>query len=690
MRTNHLRTISQWFWWEDLDFPNPAVEERIRKNVEAAAAAKVELAVVFGYHFRWDYIYNFDLVHKLIAFAVNEYHKHGIKVIDHHSAVLTYRPRNWNDRQENFNKNHHHVPMTPDPAIIGDLHYAGKRLNDLRQLRTDDNSPLWLPSYHCEIFCVNNPDFRHAYRAYVQRLFAETGIDGLMCDDVCYYGRWGACGCPHCRQKFRALTGKTLPPSTDFNFWGNYDNPDFRVWVAQHVKDGRDFLAMVRESIPKDAILTSCCSSSTYRYNDGSGLDLSVWESSLNAVMLEMCGNISGDKNSIEVRIPDMLLNCGIAERRDLPCLGLGYAFFPAEGFRTWSLTKFFNSDVWISSHKTRCGLTTEEQRALPDEPEIVHEAYNFDAAHPELSELDDLAEIAVYFSSPSRNFNGKSSMDYVDGFKGVIRGLYRANIGVNVICVLPEDASKVKYLVLTDVDCLNDAERAALDRYMANGGTVIACGLLGGKDELGNDHADGSYLKKFGIDPIRPTADNSLPKEFRPVFFNHNFYEIPGVAADKVEYNVLKAPGEANEFGFYALNKNLYWSNVRAHAEGQAENIVTMLASMITQPLNVKLPDSLRYRVYRAKDGGYVIHFMPINVTGNLHPTLRLHKVGQPVVESLNYEALTGSVEISGAISGGTLYAADFDKPVTASAQDGKVTFDLDGLKRFFSIKVN
>ena len=61
MRTNHLRTISHWFTWEDMDFPNPAVEERIRQKVAAAAAAKVELAVVFGYHFRWDYLFNFDL-----------------------------------------------------------------------------------------------------------------------------------------------------------------------------------------------------------------------------------------------------------------------------------------------------------------------------------------------------------------------------------------------------------------------------------------------------------------------------------------------------------------------------------------------------------------------------------------------------------------------------------------------------
>ena len=45
MRTNHYRTISHWFCWEDLDFPNPAVEERIRKKAADAAATAQAAAV---------------------------------------------------------------------------------------------------------------------------------------------------------------------------------------------------------------------------------------------------------------------------------------------------------------------------------------------------------------------------------------------------------------------------------------------------------------------------------------------------------------------------------------------------------------------------------------------------------------------------------------------------------------------
>ena len=688
MRTNHYRTISHWFNWEELDFPNPGVEERIRKKVAAAAAAKVELAVVFGFHFRWDYVYNFDLVHKLIEFTVNEYHKYGIKVIDHHSAVLTYRPRSWQDRRDNFNMNHHHVPMTPDPAFIDQLAYAGKSLNSFRQKRTDDNTPLFLPSYHCDVFCVNNPDFRFAYRAYVQRMFAETNVDGLMCDDVGHYGRWGSCVCEHCRKKFRDMTGKALPPASDFNFWGNYDNPDFRAWIYQHMRDGRDFLQMVRDSIPAGKLLTTCCSCSTWKLNDATGLDLSIWQEPLNMVMLEMCGNISGDKNSIETRIPDMLLNCGIAERRNTPCLGLGYAFFPDEGFRTWSLNKFFNSDSWISTHKARCGLTFEQQCALPDEPEIVHEAYNFDAAYPELSELDDIAEVAVLLSGNSRNYNGGFVEDYACGFAGVLRELYRANVTATVTAWIPENADKIKYLVLSDADCLSNAERTALDKYCAAGGKLIINGLCGGRDDSGKKADADSYLVKFGLEPIAPVLDRTMSSEVRDTYFRYTFWELNGPVPAQVEYKAAQPLAGANEFGFYKLSENVLWSPNRCHDPENARQTAAMLKNMISEPLKLDVPDSVRYRIYKSKDNSFVVHFMPVNITGILHDSIKLHG-SNPIVKGLVYEDLTGIVKISGDISSCTLYAADLDAARTCQVSNGVASVDLTGLKRFFSVKV-
>ena len=333
--------------------------------------------------------------------------------------------------------------------------------------------------------------------------------------------------------------------------------------------------------MPKDAILTSCCSSSVGRYNDCVGLDLSVWEDSLNCVMLEMCGNISGGPNGIENRIPNMQLNCGIAERKNIPCLGLGYAFFPDEGFRTWSLNKFFNSDSWISTHKTRCGLTFEEQCQLPDEPEIVHEAYNFDAKYPELSNLNDTASVAVYFSSASRNFNGNYQDDYENGFVSTIKSLYRENIASNVICRLPLDANKIKVLILTDCDCLSQEEQQSIDNYKSCGGIVIATGLLGARDSSGADIPNGSYLKKFGVDPIRPNIDRSLDLETRQRYFHYRFDFPKGNSPSELEYTSQNKL-IFDEYNFTKLADNFYWTFKRSHAPGQDEKLAKFVNTLI------------------------------------------------------------------------------------------------------------
>ena len=459
------------------------------------------------------------------------------------------------------------------------------------------------------------------------------------------------------------------------------------MWIKQHATDGRDFLAMVRDAIPAGKLLTSCCSSSTGKSNDSTGLDLSVWGSSLNTVMLEMTGNISGDKNAIEIRIPDMLLNGGIAERGNMPCLGMGYAFFPEEGFRTWSLNKFFNSDSWISTHKPRCGLTFEEQCQLPDEPEIVHEAYNFDARYPELSELTDTAQVAVLFSSNSRSFNGSFSEDYVNGFKDIVRALYRSNVAVNVTHLIPENAAKIKYLILSNCDCLSDEELAMLKDYQQKGGIVIATGLLGGRDELGNARESGSLLKNYGITPKLPKVDRTLPPEVRQEYIQHTFWEIPGSIPAMTEFDGKENLPAADEYGFYKLSGSLLWSPLLGHGEGQAENIAGMLKNMIGNELQITLPDSLRYRIYTDAKGDYAVHFMPITITANMHPTIRLQKTGHPIVQSLNYEDLTGCVEITGKIKAVKLYSPDLPEVKTIPAADGKAVIDLTGLRRFFSV---
>ena len=663
------RAVSHWFNWSDLDYPGVDVEARIDKLAAEASQAGVNLVMIFGFHLRWDFIYCFDSVHKLLKYTADAYHRHGIKVMDHHSAVLTHRPRNWNGRIDTSIRNHHHVPLTPSPEIIPFLQYDGTLLNSWRQKRVDKDDAAFIACYQAEHFCVNNPDFRHAYLAYAKRLFAETGIDGLMCDDVIYYGHWGVCGCTHCQNKF----GVSLPPPDDAVFWGNYQNPLWRKWVDMRYHDAQDFLQLVRGVIGPDALLTTCCSSSTRKTLDASGMDMALLNPPLSMTMLEMCGEIAGGKAGLTARMPDILLHKAISERRQIGCLGLGYAFYPDSAFLVWSLNKFFGADAWVSSLKGRLGISDRAAEALPMEPELVKEAYNFERRYPHLFKSESAAEIAVYYSNSSKVFNGDCADDYCAGYANLIKELFTCDVSFAVVDEIPA-AGHYKLLILADCGCLSAGQRQALTAYLEQGGQIVAAGLLGSFDETGNP-VPAPWLVNYTI----PPADRSSRK-------TDAFFEMWGHDPKREIAGMLDAEPDWREFksGIGIL----YWNRIRLHIAGHAEIVRKKIQTLVKPQLAIDKPDNLNYQIYYS-DESLIIHFMPSGMKVNYHESLKNQITHERVVQSIGYQDLTGEVVINGKFASATLYSADLMEPRELNLTPDRAIASLSGLKRFFTIEL-
>ncbi len=681
----HYRTISCRLSWEDLDFPNSGIKKKFLDRAKADHEAGVEMVMIFGFHFRWDFLCCFETVHALVKFIADAYHTYGIKVMEHHSAVLTHRPRNWDGREHTFQYNHHHVPFTPDREVAARLSYNGSLINSWREIRVDDNTPVFVDCYQAENYCPNNPDFQKAYQAYVTRLFQETGVDGLMCDDVCRYAHWAACGCEHCRSSFRQLTGRALPGANDWEFWGNFDNPDFRCWVEFRYTVGRDFLAGVRRAMPPGTLLTTCCSKSSRKNSDADALDLAIWQPAINAVMLEMCGNITGTgPRSMIQRVPDVMLHHTIGRTLHGPVLGMGHAYYPDEAFLVWSFNRFFNNDVWIGSHKARLGVDYEEQKKLPDEAEMAKEAYLYEKRHQELFEVDDLTPLGVYYSPASRSFNGDSWEDYVTGFHDTIRALYSSDQPFAVTPMVP-DPKQIPFLLLTDCDCLSDGELAALENYRANGGTLLISGLFGNRDAHGALRKTPA-LTIYGLSQQLPEVARELPAKQR-FFDQFGWGEIHRDIPPEVAFSGKLSPKCE---GFHLLAERLWWTPLRAHDAANREKIIAAIITRIPEaPLQVKTPKQLRYRLYKAKNDGYVIHFMPTDLTSVPHEYLRFQGKGDPVIREVHYTELTGTIELKGDFQQATLFTPDKTEPISLPVNQGQTTIRLDGLKRFFSIRI-
>jgi hypothetical protein len=61
-----IRAFSWWLEWEDLQWPAPEIKAKIKKRALAAASGESNLAIIFGAHFRWDFLPIFDRLHGLI------------------------------------------------------------------------------------------------------------------------------------------------------------------------------------------------------------------------------------------------------------------------------------------------------------------------------------------------------------------------------------------------------------------------------------------------------------------------------------------------------------------------------------------------------------------------------------------------------------------------------------------------
>ena len=230
------RAVSWRLTWEDLAWPNEALMDKIRQRADRCAASSVNCCIFFGGHFRWDFMPLWGRLHDMIRFIGTELHQRQIVLFDHHSSVLTHRPRNREEALNIWRKFRGHVPFYPSSEAAATLQFNGSRLNDWRMIDVETGQPLYLPTYNAEQYCMNNPAFRAAYVCYLKQLRTETGIDGLMSDDGIFYGDWRACACSDCRKRFKKEYGHTLPPVSDTGFWGNRRSEAFRDWIAMRYR----------------------------------------------------------------------------------------------------------------------------------------------------------------------------------------------------------------------------------------------------------------------------------------------------------------------------------------------------------------------------------------------------------------------------------------------------------------------
>ena len=377
-----------------------------RCKAEKFAESNITTAMIYGCHFRWDYLPYFTILHDYLATVSEELSKYGIEFMDHHSVSLAHRYDTVEEMRHVMVHSNVHVPFSPSREMAATWEYKGKRLNDWRMIDVRDGKPLHLPQYAAEGFCHRNPEFKEAYQDYAVRLIRDTGIKGLMADDTTFFTGYSACGCKYCRQALKDKTGIDLPPIEDKSFWGNWDNPAWKAWIDLRFDAGASFHKELREKLPKDFLLMSCCSESDNVHALEGGSDARKYLEGTNYVNLEMVGNVPPYKNdtyTVNEPISKKLISAShhqaVAKEKNVRCYGLGFGFSEPTSNVIWAINKVLDSDCHFSTLKPRLGLPESVLEALPEAEDVVGRAYTFEAEHPDLFDAEHFAEVGVYFS---------------------------------------------------------------------------------------------------------------------------------------------------------------------------------------------------------------------------------------------------------------------------------------------------
>lgn len=678
------RAVSWWLTWDDLTWPNPELMDKVRRRADKCAENGVNCCLIFGAHFRWDFMPIWGRLHDELRFIADELHQRKILLFEHHSSVLTHRPRNREETLNIWQRNRHHVPFYPSIEEAATWRFNGSLLNDWRMLDVETGMPIYLPAYNAEQFCMNNPAFRAAYAEYVKRLHADTGMDGLMSDDNIFYADWRACSCVHCKERFKREYGHELPPVSDSNFWGNRRSEGFKDWITMRFRSSGEFLADVKRVLPKDFPLLTCCSSSDSHYLPAFGMSYEDFIAHCNHVLLEMVGSTPSLAGTWDDRIPSQLLHLGIAREAKAPCFGLGYGFFPDTAFFIWAVNKFLGSDSWLSTLKGRLNASPTELASLPDDSEVVGEGYRWERDHPGLFVGEVDTDLAVFFSRVTRDNYGQVAGDYSADYAAGCLSLTRAGITCEVVTRIPE-FGKVRCLVLSSVSCFSTAQKELLKKFMQFGGTIIATGPTGFYDESAS-MIPKSWLAELGI-----AAELNEPE--RPGSYPPYHKLKPQVELAQCHVSDSVRSRMKDGWLHVAVGKGeLLWRPGRIAQKAVADAVVQLVQARGTSPVLVSgLPGGWQLRQFR--DGNRIlIHALPAKVETILHPTLTNQMGGQRIVEKLVFVELvkTLAVHAVGQIKRMRLHSPDLvEARIGAPSSDGEWSVDAAGVKRYFVLEI-
>ena len=537
------RLASWWCGIEDLQWPQKAIVDKIKRRAEAFSNAGIDTAINFGFHIRFDFANYFGQLHGYYANVCEELHKYDIKFMDHYSCNHVERPRGEAEFRKLHKEQRHHTLLFHDPIAAETAQYEGYLFKDICQVDLRNGSRGYAAQYQLEAFCHNNPDFLDMHSKYLRRLMKEVPFDLIEVDDMCDYAGLATCGCAHCREKFRRDYDQEIPPFGEKSFWGdiskpmlhwgNYENPAFRDWISMKMDIVADHVKLVKSIVGEIPLLT-CCSSTGPIVLNSIALNLERMAPYLDMFMLENVG--TNIKSTDWIRMDaEALQQKDIAMKRgNSPAIGLSYTIYEIGGYLGWALSRFWGVANWASTLNQR--LEEDPADAMQIE-EIIAPLNNWENKYSETDyrKSRDHSEIRLVSSSFCRDngFKYEDGTEQWDRVKAWSSELVKNNTGYRILRSgeLSDSDALIREntpLILDGLGCLSDSQFTSIKRYLSKGGTAWLAFPFGTHDEKGfrrirplsEELTSGRYknLLILNNSPVQETFKELILKEiFKP-----------------------------------------------------------------------------------------------------------------------------------------------------------------------------
>ncbi|NSW89274.1 MAG: beta-galactosidase trimerization domain-containing protein [Firmicutes bacterium] len=484
-----------FFWYNDEEIFKFSQED-FDKKAKKFADAGINIVITFSCtHFRWTMRPYWDKIGRCLEQIVKACHKYNIKVVEHHSSHLTFDPLNsedWDYMERVLNKRQSSINswegirdyLAEDPII------DGEPLSSFRQI--DGRTGKWArSSYHGYAMCFNNPNYRKAYFSYLEDVY-KTGIDGIMTDDVQWFGDGNACACQYCRKLFKEQTGYELPQPGEawYKFYGDYDNPIYIAWEKFRRKSTADFQYEVNKhfkSLGLNLLRPNYVSHALMSNPTGYPFDAaaSIWD----YVFQENCYS-SIIRYSWPAFAMEAVHRYALGERNNVPSMSMFYPDREDSMYFAWALSRSWGQ-MFL---------------ATPEGMDLSHAEKKFrDFEKKHFCILDNLkkhADIAFYFSIKTRDYIKDSQKNNMSVLYSWMQSAYFKNHSIDIVFEYDDIKKLMEYpvIIVPNVSMMSKEEINNLRIFAEESGKLLIIGIPGLRDENGIKRDIDEILSFLGI----------------------------------------------------------------------------------------------------------------------------------------------------------------------------------------------